>query len=90
MRTSNERGFSVVELLIIVAVLSLLGFVAYSFSNRMSDTSEANDQAASATVQPKDVPEVQSAKDLDEAQSTLDEVSIDDDTSSLDADMAEF
>jgi competence protein ComGC len=90
MKTANQRGFSIVELLIIVAVVSLLGFVAYTFTGRNADLADKGDGTSTAVVRPEDVPDVDSTKDLDEADTMLNQVSLDEDTSSIDSDVSEF
>lgn len=94
---SNQIGFSVVELLLIVVVVAGLGFVGYFVYNRQQ--SETLDSASSTKQQAAEVdsleaPAVNSVSDLDEANQTLDqsdpETSSSSDSNQLDSQLSGF
>jgi prepilin-type N-terminal cleavage/methylation domain-containing protein len=99
MRTrTKQSGFSVVELLIVVAVVAVLGFAGYSVYSRQqkADNSVAS-QASSQSDKADDVasaPNVSSTSDLDKAAATLDQTdpggSNNSDASQLDSQLANF
>jgi len=85
----NNSGFSAVEVLVVVLVLGLIGFVGYVYVSRQSDN--ASIPAKVATDVP-DAPKVETKEDLIKVESTLDGIDLDDtsDKSSLDAALASF
>jgi prepilin-type N-terminal cleavage/methylation domain-containing protein len=88
--SSNNKGFSVVEILIVVAVVGLIGFVGWKvYDNRQSDNSK---QQASTEQQDADaVPAVNGTSDLKESEDYLNSQDIDKelDTTELDEALAE-
>lgn len=79
----SQTGFSAVELVIVVAVVSLVGFAGYTFSNRQQPKTVSNSQVTEQSPTAADVPaapEVVSADDLSKAEATLDSSDVDNDT----------
>lgn len=81
MRTrTNQSGFSVIELAIVLAVVGILGFVGYTVYNRQntktvnsSDTSQPSSSGSSKADDVASEPSVRSTSDLDKAADTLDQ-----------------
>ena len=102
MRTrTNQAGFSVVELVIVLAVVGVLGFVDYSVYNRQNtktaDSSTTGTSQTASAAKANDVasaPTVSSTSDLDKASATLDQTdpggSNNTDASQLDTQLANF
>lgn len=101
MKIRNHAGFSVVELLIVVAVIAVLGFAGYSVYHRHNTKTANNSTNGTAqtdsTAKATDVassPKINSTSDLDKAAATLDQTDPDGsngtDTSQLDAQLADF
>lgn len=93
----NQSGFSVVELVIILAIVSAIAFVGYTVYNRQQDNKavDGGDSSTSQSAVANDVPsapEVKSASDLDKASATLDNANLDDDndSSQLDSELSAF
>lgn len=90
----NNAGFSAVELVIILVVVSALAFVGYMvYSRQQAD--KAADGGTSQSAVANDVPaapEIESADDLDKASATLDDINLDDngDQSQLDSELSAF
>lgn len=77
---SHKKGFTVVEIVIVVVVLVIAGLIAF----RVWDS--YNRQAPVTTEQQSE--EVQTAEDLDKVDKTLDETNIEgDETKQLDAEV---
>jgi prepilin-type N-terminal cleavage/methylation domain-containing protein len=96
---TNQSGFSVVEVLVVVVVLGLVGFISYSFYNKQADTDKTTDgstsQSASQSATADDVPaapELTSTDDLDTASAMLDEsdTASSNDSTELDAQLQSF
>ncbi len=101
---TNQSGFSVIELAIVVVVVAVLGFVGYSVYNRQntktadsSPTTSTSQTASSSSAKANDlaaVPNVSSTSDLDKASATLDQTdpggSNNIDASQLDTQLANF
>ena len=94
---SNQVGFSIIELVIVIAavvLLGVLGFVMYGRlqGNKPATTSEASDQSTTASGIAL-APSVNSTDDLDAAQAVLDKTDPDNnttDTGQLDSELAAF
>lgn len=76
---NNQSGFSAIELVIILVIVCVLGFVGYSVydrqQNNTSDTG-SNQQASEQSSTASDVkpaPEINSTSDLDTASDTLEQ-----------------
>ena len=77
-----NKGFSVVEgilILVVVAVIGFVGYLAYTNFLAPADSTESSDSADNSQVDTEPV-KVDSTEDLDTALSELDKVSIDDDS----------
>lgn len=68
------HGFSIVEVLIVVAVLVLVGLVGYNlYSMQQARSDSAADQQAVAKETPE-APTINDTSDLDKATATLDQI----------------
>ncbi len=92
----NQLGFSAVELIIVVVIVSLLGYAGFTVYSRQqdkkaNDTNQVAEQSAVADDVPS-APEVNSTEDLTTAQNTLNQTNLDDtsDSSRLDTEMSAF
>ncbi len=72
------QGFSVVEILIAVAVVAIVGALAYVAWNNFAGNDEpaVSETATSDTQEPA---KIESESDLDDALNTIDSTSVDDD-----------
>lgn len=67
---NKQRGFSVVEVLLVAVVVAVLAFVGYRiYQNRQVKTDVPAPQSS--------VPEVKTTADLDKASKTLDDTNVD-------------
>lgn len=99
-RQINQSGFSAVELIIILVVVSALGFAGYAFYNRQQDQKTTDNSVQQTVEEPataSDVaptPEIKSINDLDNATAVLDQTdpsnSNSSDTSQLDSELSAF
>lgn len=71
MRASSRKGFTLVEAVVIVAVIGVLGLVGFKFWSAMHDQ-----QAAKAPTTTSDVATVKKATDLDTVNKQLDSVNV--------------
>jgi len=97
MKTRHDQsGFSIVEILLVVAVLAIIGFLGYTFyNNQVNKTASSDQQESSQAVMVSDVntaPAINSTSDLDAATKTLDQTdpSSSSDVSQLDSELANF
>ena len=91
LTTIGHRGFSVVEVLVIIAIVGVIGGAGFYVFSRQSDDSAKNDETSQ--VASDDVPEITSAEGLDAADQTLDDTDLDAmdaELESLDAELAEI
>lgn len=81
---SKNKGFAVVEILIVVAVIALIGFLGWTFYNKqlVGDTPSTVNTSAEGVM-----PEVSNDADLQSAENALEGIDIDSavDTSDIDA-----
>lgn len=77
---SNQSGFSVIEILIVIAVLVVIGFVGWRFIS-------TKQQADNGTSQSQQAPEVNNSDDLKEAEEFVEGTDVDGqlDTSEIDS-----
>lgn len=80
---SNAQGFAVIEAIILVVVVSLLGFAAWRVLGAQqpavtSDSSRASQSAGADTTTANQEPAIQSASDLTTVEAKLDNAQIDD------------
>lgn len=97
---TNQSGFSVVELAIVVVIVAVLGFIGYTVYNRQNNKTASTTTVTTASTNPakaNDVasaPNINSTSDLDKAQATLDQTnpsgSNNTDATQLDAQLANF
>jgi prepilin-type N-terminal cleavage/methylation domain-containing protein len=80
--TAPQKGFHVVELLIVIVVLAVAGLAGYGVYQR---SHKNNDVANNSTSAAAAAPEIKTAKDLDTASSTVDQL----DTNTADLDTME-
>lgn len=76
MRNRNTDGFSVVEIVLVVAVIGLLGFGVWTLYQTEQSQQETATPQASQVAQP---PEVNSADDLGKAEKYLEESDLEQD-----------
>jgi len=90
---TNRKGFSVVEVLVLIAVVGLIGFVGYTFygnyldKNAVSDTQDSNQQSDNNV---SEAPEITETRDLDAAAAVLDSENTESDTSEFDSEVTNF
>ena len=71
-KTSYKNGFSIVELVLILAVLAIIGAVGYfAYNNFIGNKSTASSQAASTSGQNETVEPISDKSDLQAAQEAL-------------------
>lgn len=73
---SDQSGFSIVEIVIVLAVLGFIGLLGSMAYNRVHDSKTASGQSSAQSATANDVkpaPAITSASDLDSAQATLDQ-----------------
>lgn len=85
----ENKGFSVIELVIILVVVGLVGYMGYIFVSRQN--SNANNQSAVAT-DVQGAPQIKSTTDLTNAEKLLDSADLDQktDNAELDSVLADF
>jgi len=91
---TNQSGFSVVELVVVLVIVALLGAAGYVVYNRHANSKPAA-TAASQSATANDVPtapEVNSSSELDQEQSVLDQtdISSSNDTAQLNSQLQSF
>ena len=92
----NQRGFAVIEIVLVLAVVAILGGVGFvAYNNFAAPKTTGNDSHSSANTDDyhamSDMPTVSSTKDLDQAATSLDDPSFDiDGQSDIDSQSADF
>lgn len=95
---TNQSGFSIVEVIVVIVALAVIGLLGYTFYNSQVGKPASSDQASSSqSASANDVktaPEITDTAGLDQAAATLDQTDpsggSNDDTSQLDAELANF
>ncbi|HET7630116.1 MAG TPA: prepilin-type N-terminal cleavage/methylation domain-containing protein [Candidatus Saccharimonadales bacterium] len=79
---NRQRGFSIVEIIIVVAVIVVLALIGWRLWQRMGDD-QPSDQTNSTTSQTsqQQTPPINNAQDLDKASRRLNDVNVDGDYS---------
>lgn len=83
----SQKGFSAVELIIAVVIIGLLVGIGYVAFNRISEEdSTSTQQTTTQQTESNDVevPEIQSAADLDTTETTLENIDLEADSAELD------
>lgn len=90
----NHAGFSIVEIVIVLAVVILIGCLGYVFINRTNSNTATQDTALqSDTNDVSSTPQINSREDLDAAEKVLDEndpVKNNMDATELDGELSKF
>lgn len=87
MQKVSQRGFALVELLLVLVIVGIIAFVAWRVIEATGDAQTAQNQAAQTTVPIADsAPVVNKASDLDTLETELNNAKIDDNsTAELDS-----
>jgi competence protein ComGC len=81
-RMHNQRGFALVELLLILVIVGIIAFVAWRVIDASGDVENAQNQVPTSTVAPSGgVREATSSSDLGNLENQLNTAQIDDSTS---------
>jgi len=89
LRTS-QRGFALIEIILVVAILAVIGFVGWSFYNSLQNQ-QANDTSTTEQTSATQPPEVETSDDLKKASEFITKTDIDKqlDTSEIDSALSE-
>jgi competence protein ComGC len=81
-RLHNQRGFALVELLLILVIVGIIAFVAWRVIDASGDVENAQNQVPTSTAAPASgVREATSSSDLGNLENQLNSTQIDDSTS---------
>jgi prepilin-type N-terminal cleavage/methylation domain-containing protein len=87
----KQSGFSVIEIVIGVAVLAIIGFLGYSF---YTNSQKSGQDSASQSSVSSSTETIESTADLDKAATTMDDINIDSENDAslteIDKELAEF
>lgn len=92
----NQAGFSVVEVVLLLAIAGLLAYIGYRVYGQYSSTNNPNTASTSSESRvASDVPsapQIKSTRDLDKASATLDQIDVNasGDNSKLDSELESF
>ncbi len=89
----KQNGFTMIEVALVLAVVIVIGLVAYNVITRVSgDPGSSQVTTTVPEVGIAEAPEIKSANDLDVALNTLDEINLDDNTelNQLEEELAQF
>lgn len=78
----NNAGFSLVEMLLVFAVVTLLAFIGYRVWSAKNSPTAADSKSTSQATPQYEAPQINDAAGLNQASSTLDVTNIDGNTSS--------
>lgn len=103
MKNNSQSGFSIIEVLIIAAMIIIVGFLGYAAYNAVTEanksvndaqqTAENNIESSTATDVPATPESIKDTSDLDATIKLLDEIDLSEtnaDTNSLDTQSSEF
>lgn len=93
MKRSTQRGFAILETLIIVGVIAMVAAAGWYIYQRQQKNDSASTASTSETIEVvPTAPAVTTAGDLDKATQTLDQTQLDTtaDTAQLDKDLVSF
>jgi Tfp pilus assembly protein PilV len=85
----KQSGFAAIEIVLLLVVVAVLGFTAYSYLSRQA----TNTSPESATATVPAAPRVSSTADLTAAENTVDQMDVDAssaDSAQLDSELAQF
>lgn len=94
--SKNQLGFSAVEIVLVLAIVGLFGFVGYKvYSQQQTKTADNSSQNVEQSATANDVPsapQIKTTDDLTKAEKTLDSTSVDgsNDSSQLDNELSAF
>lgn len=78
----KTKGFSIIEIIIIIAVVGVIAALGYVYVNRPAQVSSSTQEVSTAAPE---APQITSTKDLDTATSTVEEINLDTTDSDLDS-----
>lgn len=94
MSQVHKRGFAILGVLIVVAVIGSVCFLGYTFYSQQqyAQTTDSTTEEASTVTDIPQAPAITTTSDLTEAEKTLDEIVIgeDSDASDLDDELSTF
>lgn len=77
----KTKGFSIIEIIIVIAVIGVISALGYVYVNRPAQVSNSTQEVSTAAPE---APQITTAKDLDAASSTVEEINLD--TTDIDLD----
>jgi hypothetical protein len=90
MKNVRQRGFAVVELVLILVIVGIIAFVAWRVIEATGESDSANNQVEDTVVVPEKAKEVDKSSDLDTVDKQLDDTKVDDDTTTQLEDQTDF
>lgn len=86
----SQKGFGLIEILLTVVVVSLVGFIIWTFYQKQADKQNGS-ESNSSQAQQEQVPEINNSQDLEKAEESLQSTEIDKqlDTSEIDESLSE-
>ena len=70
----KTKGFSIIEIIIVIAVIGVIAALGYVYVNRSAQVSNSTQEVSTAVPE---APQITSTKDLDTATSTVEEINLD-------------
>lgn len=87
----KNKGFSIVEIIIVIAVIGVIAALGYVYINQSAQQNDS-DQREVSTAAPE-APQITTTKDLDTAVSTVEDIDLgatDTDLSAIDSELNQF